>query len=162
MSEAKSRKGIGGPKPKLTDQLIDDISTYIENGMSNKDAADLCQITDVTLYRWLREADAVDADGKPIAKNKQQRKLRDAIIKARAAFKAFHVQSIIRASRKTWQASAWLLERRFPEEYGSTDRAYAMALQRAAAEVHEDDGLLDALTAVPSGADMIGDVPSDI
>lgn len=158
MAESK-----GGPKPKLTDGLIDDICTYIENGMSNKDAADLCQITDVTLYRWLREAEMVDGDGKPLSKYKQQRKLRDALVKARAAFKAYHVQSIIRASRKTWQASAWLLERRFPEEYGSVDRAGSIAIaNRVAAESAVDDGLVDALNAVPEDIDMMGDVPSDV
>ena len=154
-------KSNAGPKMKLTDEMIDDICTYIENGMSNKDAADLCQIADVTLYRWLREADEVNPDGSLPTKYKMQRKLKQAIIKARASFKAYHVQAIIRASRKQWTSSAWLLERRFPDEYGAMDRVYAINEKRAAVEVQEDDGLLDALTAVPDETAMIGDVPSD-
>ena len=156
------KKGVGR-EAKLTDDLIDEFCTYIENGMSNRDAADLCLIKDASLYRWLREADMVDEDGKPLKRYAMQRKLKQAIVKARASFKAYHVQSIIRASRKQWTASAWLLERKFPEEYGAVDRAGSIAIaNRVAAEMVEDDGLVDALTAVPDKTAMIGDVPSDV
>ena len=139
-----------GPKHKLTDQKIDEICTYIENGLRFKDAAELSDITEGTLYRWLREADMKDANGKEPPKYKMQRKLKQAMTKARSSFKAYHVQAIIRASRKAWTASAWLLERTFPEEYGAVDRAGSIALaNKAAAELAEDDGLVDALTAVP-------------
>lgn len=149
-----------GPKSKLTNQLIDEIATYIENGLSNKDAADLCGVRDTTLYRWLREAEELDEKGKP--KNKQQCKLKEAIIKAQAAFKAYHVQSITRASRKAWQASAWLLERKFPDEYAAIDRNSIIAAIKAASQVHEDDGLVAALNASVDDSIITGDVPDDI
>lgn len=149
-------------KTKLTDQLIDELCTYIENGMSNKDAADLCQISDVTLYRWLREADTLDDKGKEPKEYKQQRKLKQSIQKAKAAFKAYHVQSIIRASKKQWTASAWLLERKFPEEFGAADRGSVLAAQRAANSAQEDDGLIEAITASADGIVETGDEPEDV
>ena len=149
-------------KHKLTDDKIDEICTYIENGMSDKDAADLSEICRDTFYRWLREADAVDKDGKPPAQFKQQRKLKNALIKARASFKAYHVQRIIRASQKNWTASAWLLERKFPEEFASLDRATMIQIA-SANTVQEDDGLVEAIKSASIGIeDMTGDEPEDV
>ena len=151
-----------GRSTKLTRDLIDSICTYIENGMTNKDAANLSDITEDTLYRWLREADEKDSQGKPLPGRKLQIELKQAIEKSKATFKAYHVRTIIQASRKTWQASAWLLERKFPEEYASADRAFIMSAQKAAMERTEDDGLIAALTAPDVGMVEMGDEPEDV
>jgi hypothetical protein len=46
--------------------------------------------------------------------------------------KAISLQAgrIVKAGAKTWQAAAWWLERRYPEEYGSDRRELAAALKR--------------------------------
>lgn len=149
-------------KTKLTDQLIDELTTYIENGMNNRDSASMCLITEDTLYRWLREADEVDENGKPLKQYTMQRKLKRAMQKSQAAFKAFHVQNIINASKKNWQASAWMLERRFPDEYGRGIDRY-MLKQAAANGKEHDDGLIDALRSTGAAvSELTGDVPEDV
>lgn len=156
---SKSKRGA---HTKLTRELIDSICTYIENGMTNKDAADLSDVTEDTLYRWLREADEKDDQGNPLPHRRLQFELKTAMNKARASFKAYHVQTIIRASRKQWTASAWLLERKFPEEYAAADRSFIMSAQKAAMERTEDDGLIAALTSSDIGMVETGDEPEDV
>ena len=151
-----------GRSTKLTRELIDSICTYIENGMTNKDAANLSDITEDTLYRWLREADEKDAQGNPVPKYARQRELKQAMEKSKATFKAYHVRTIIQASRKQWTASAWLLERKFPEEFASADRAFIMSAQKAAMERTEDDGLIAALNSPDVGMVETGDEPEDV
>lgn len=41
-----------------------------------------------------------------------------ALKKAEAECKAARIQTILKASEKSWQAAAWWLERRCPDEYG--------------------------------------------
>ena len=41
-----------------------------------------------------------------------------AIKKAEAECKVARIQTILKASKKSWQAAAWWLERRCPDEYG--------------------------------------------
>lgn len=149
-------------KTKLTDQLIDELTTYIENGMNNHDSAKLCLITEDTLYRWLREAEEVDENGKPLKRYERQRKLKDAMQKAQSAFKAYHVQNITKAARKNWQASAWMLERRFPDEYGRGIDRYMLKQAGANGKEH-DDGLIDALRSTGAAvSELTGDVPEDV
>lgn len=150
-------------KSKLTDELIDEFCTYIENGMSNHDAIDLCDITDTTFYRWLREADERGPKGEKPQKYKMQRKLKAAIPKAAAAFKAYHVQVITRASKKNWQASAWMLERKFPDEYGRGVDRYMIQQASNAGAGKEDDGLIEALRSTGNKIPVaIGDEPEDV
>lgn len=55
-------------------------------------------------------------------------KLVESLKKAEAQFKAVHVNNIIQAGKEKrhWQASAWLLERKYPKEYGKIDRNAVM------------------------------------
>lgn len=61
--------------------------------------------------------------------------------KALASFEATHLRNIARAASsgpERWQASAWLLERRFPELYGRPEaRARLLAMQEAAGPQRE-------------------------
>ena len=125
---------------KLTAKLIADLAKHVSNGLANKDAIRLVGISEPTFYRWLREA-ADEEQAKPL-----HLELVDALDKASAAFKAANL-GIIRAAATeptvetqehviehkdgtqtkevrrttrppTWQPAAWLLERRFPGEFG--------------------------------------------
>ena len=148
---------------KLTPQFIDEFCTYIENGMTAKDSCNLCSINEATFYRWLHEAEAVDEFGRPIPKYVRQRELKDAVEKAKASFKAYHVQAIIKASKRNWTASAWLLERRYPEEYGAIDRRSAMDRSKVEEKDEQGDNLLEALRV--SCNDVMsreGDEPEDV
>ena len=124
---------------KLKASVIAELAEHVSNGLSNQDSARLAGISEATFYRWLREA----ADEKTSTPDHQQ--LVAALENAEASFKAVNL-GIIRSAATdstvetrvvdryvdgklvtetttitrppTWQPAAWLLERRFPGEYG--------------------------------------------
>lgn len=97
---------------KLNDEVQEQICKYISMGVPNKTAAEACGISEVTFYSWIK-------------KGKQQRagkyvKFLKALKKAEAQAIAHHVGIIEKAAKeKSWQASAWLLERRHPDQFGA-------------------------------------------
>ena len=46
----------------------------------------------------------------------------NAVKKALADGELYHVNNIRRHAQNNWQASAWMLERKFPKKYGRQDR----------------------------------------
>lgn len=67
-----------------------------------------------TFYRWI---------GEP--KNKLQRALSDGLKKEESEFKHTLLTTIRAAAlarNQYWTAAAWLLERKYPDEYGKADR----------------------------------------
>ena len=77
---------------------------YVEMVTQGLSAADACRIAGVshdTIQRW-REDDE---------------EFGQRCFEARAAFKLIHISNIAKAGKTWWAASAWLLERTFPEEY---------------------------------------------
>ena len=127
-----------GRKTKLNNEMIEALCGYIEAGMTNTDAIYLCNISPDAFYRWLRKSGEEDA--KPIYK-----RFGDRMKAAEVRFKQEHIRrirekaeekqvvvrehirklpnnaeirDIIKETRPTvWQASAWLLERKFPGEF---------------------------------------------
>nr|WP_302577926.1 hypothetical protein [Methanobrevibacter arboriphilus] len=96
-------------KSKLTDKIQEKIIIAIENGANFKDAAVYNGITEQTFYNWLKR-------GKESKKGKYKdfyEKMKEAKIKN----KMFHIKNINVAGKKDWKASAWRLERMYPEEY---------------------------------------------
>lgn len=84
--------------PEITEEICKNIIL----GLTVRDACLLSDISEETYYRWLKEHTA----------------FRESIEKAKAAFKQRNIAVIAKASLKSWQASAWLLERKMPEEFG--------------------------------------------
>jgi len=103
----------------LTKLLIEQLATYIENGNFAQDACKLADVSEAGYYKWLATGRAIlEGEIEKTRANALTVELVEAIKHADAKFKAYHLSNINRASRTTWQASAWMLERRFPEEYG--------------------------------------------
>lgn len=99
-------------RSKLTDQLIMDATNLIQAGLNDNDVCDALGIHRSSWYSWLKDADT-----------DLKKKLADEVTKAKAMRKAFHLQNIVKASRGgNWQASAWYLERAYPQEYGRCQR----------------------------------------
>jgi len=109
-------KHPGGRKTKLTKKLQKEVCGYIENGSSFKDACLLVNIDYSTFFTWRKDGNADIKNGESTPKAEFSK----AVKKAEATFKIYHVQKITQASQQTnhWQASAWLLERKYPDEYG--------------------------------------------
>lgn len=97
-------------KPKLTEELIEIICDLKAKGMHNKDICAAVGIHEATLYRWLNKPSC-----------KLHRALGEEFKKAEARYK----QELLESIRETalskpryWTAAAWLLERKYPEEFG--------------------------------------------
>jgi len=91
---------------KISDKQWEQLLGVIASGLSERDACNVVEIHRSSLYNRKKE----DLD------------FVDRVKKSESAFKMKHVRNIADASTKTWQASAWLLERKFPEEYGDRGR----------------------------------------
>jgi hypothetical protein len=87
--------------PEIHARLV----SHIQKGMSIEDAGDIEGIAGVTLRRWSVVHPA----------------FRKEIVKAQKSVKGKQIETILDAGSKSWQASAWFLERRFHEEYGRKD-----------------------------------------
>lgn len=127
-------------KPKICKELVDEILTYKESGLSDADICDMCLISKASFYAWLQEAEKIKngelkQEEVPYADLKIE--LSDGLKRAKVAFKAFHVQNITKASKKNWQASAWMLERFYPKEFGRIDRQIALM-----GEADKENGML--------------------
>lgn len=75
--------------------------------MNNRDIAAALGIHESTFYRWVNAP-----------KTESQRKLGEALKKTEADYKA-HLQDLIMtaAQERDWKAAAWLLERKYPQEF---------------------------------------------
>ena len=78
--------------------------TYRIEGGTIQDSCALTPIAEDTIYKWKnRYVEFSEADKK-----------------AEMYFKRFHIQKV--SGNKTWQSSAWLLERRYQNEYSIKQR----------------------------------------
>lgn len=84
---------------EITDQLVE----LIAGGMKREDSCDMIGINQDTFYAWL--------------KDKRKPEFSEAIKKAEMACKQRNIARIQNASKKNWQAAAWWLERKYPEEF---------------------------------------------
>jgi transposase len=102
-------------KPKCTQELIEQAAEMKKRGLSNKDICQALCISETTFYRWLQ---------KPT--NKLHRALSESLKKAEAEYKGDLLESIMetatREKNPQWTAAAWLLERKYPDEYAQTTR----------------------------------------
>ena len=102
-------------KPKLTTRMVEQAVEMKSHGLSNVDICAGLGITEGTFYRWLREDDT-----------KLKRALKQGLKKAEAEYKETLLRSIMatatREKNPQWTAAAWLLERKYPDEYAQTTR----------------------------------------
>ena len=97
-------------KPKITEDLIKIICELKGKGMSNKDICMAVGIHEATLYRWLNKPSA-----------RLHRVLSEEFKKVEARYKQELLDTIrgaALAKRQYWTAAAWLLERKYPDEFG--------------------------------------------
>lgn len=97
-------------KAKITEDLIKIICELKGKGMSNKDICMAVGIHEATLYRWLNKPST-----------RLHRVLSEEFKKAEARYKQELLDTIrgaALAKRQYWTAAAWLLERKYPDEFG--------------------------------------------
>jgi len=104
-----SVKPTGRP-PKITEEAVKALLLAIRAGNYMHVAAKHAGIHRATFDQWLRKG-ANAAHGK-------YKTFHDLIQKALADAETRNVAVIAGAAKKSWQASAWLLERKYPKRWG--------------------------------------------
>ena len=96
------------PKHKCDEEVVIRAVKLKKGGATNVDIAKALGISESTFYRWVST---------PSTESEQE--LSESLKKAEADYKNA-LQGIIAkaAQERDWKAAAWLLERKYPEEYG--------------------------------------------
>lgn len=103
---------IGRP-PKLTPEMIEQVCDLLIEGSTIAGAARLTGISESTIYRWLAMGKSEGTE--PIYVELVAR-VGEAI--ESSEFELLQRMRIAGSKPDHWRATAWMLERRFPEKYG--------------------------------------------
>jgi transposase len=104
-------------KLKLTYALVEQIAGLKRDGLCDADIIAAIGVHQATFYRWLKEGED--------ARTGVKRALCDELKKAEAQYKRSLLTTIKSAAESRaqyWTAAAWLLERKYPMEYGRMER----------------------------------------
>ena len=115
MEKKGKKKKKGGRPSKLTPELQAEIVFLIKAGNFIETTCDVVGINKSTFYAWMKLGDASTRPDK-------YTKFRDAVVNAQAFSEARDVAIIAKASEDDWRASAWKLERKFPDRWGKRKR----------------------------------------
>jgi len=85
---------------KYSKEITKEICGHVENGNTQKDAAQLSGICEDTFYEWMKKTE-----------------FSESIKKAESICKNNMIKIIQKEAKQTWQAAAWWLERRYKNEY---------------------------------------------
>lgn len=102
-------------RTKLTYEMVETAAELRASGLCDADVAAGIGVHRATLYRWLADPDT-----------EVKRALCDRLKKANAGFKRTMLAAIRDASQEgpeNWTAAAWLLERKWPQEFARCERA---------------------------------------
>ena len=104
-------------KLKLTRKLVDQIVELKRDGLCDADIIAAIGVNQSTFYRWLKDGE--------VAKSGVKRALYTELKKAESEYKRSLLTTIKSAAMSRaqyWTAAAWLLERKYPMEYGKMER----------------------------------------
>lgn len=94
----------------------------VELGLPIKECCACAGICEGTFYSYWHKAERDEADGKTIRQSKYLKFIKS-VKESKAKFATKHLGNITNAADNgTWQASAWLLERRMPDDFGEKTR----------------------------------------
>lgn len=111
-------------RPKLTYEMVDEAVKLKKLGLYEKDIAAAIGVSPQTFSTWQHEP-----------KTAEQRELAEAMKRAEADGKKALLAIIQRDAReRDWKAAAWMLERRYPEEFARPEVYFARQAAREAAE----------------------------
>ena len=122
---------MAGRPTKLTIELIEEIATYLRAGNYIETTASLVGVHRDSIYEWLKRGNAeitrVSKSNRARIRKREEIfvEFTDTVKRAQAQAEAMLVAQIGKASEKHWQASAWRLERKYPDRWGRTERNVA-------------------------------------
>lgn len=113
---------------KYSEEVTEEICKFIKGGAFNKDAATMAGIHEDTFYEWMKKPE-----------------FSESIKKAEAERKVGLINRIVAASKDTWQAAAWYLERVYHDEFSKKeirehDVRESVIAKLASAFKKKDDG----------------------
>lgn len=111
-----SRRGTRGGPTKLTSEVVDIITRSLRMGAFVETAAAFAGVHRDTYYDWMKRGRAKGA-------RREYREFVAEVDKAMATAEMLMLQNVTKAEE--WQASAWRLERRYPDRWGKVDRLKA-------------------------------------
>ena len=135
------------PKTRLTVALIDSISRAVAAGAPVATASRYVGIDQSTLYRWLRDG---DTKGK---RYELHRKLKRSLMEAREKAQMSLIADVRSSARDVrdsdgnfvrrgdWRAAAWLLSRRWPDQWADPSRRAAARVLDAQADMLDASGV---------------------
>ncbi len=129
-------KTKSGPKPKIGEHEQAQVLAILRVGGSLRDAADVIEVDYKTLYR-LRQGDEQFAKG---------------VRKAQKVGKMRLLRKIGKA--KNWRAAAWMLERRWGEEFGRRERVEHSGPEGQPIAIDQTDSELRKALADPDTAKL--------
>lgn len=104
-------------RPKCTKETIAKAVKLRKAGVNNKDIAAAVGVCEQTFSKWINHP-----------KTDNQRELGEALKRTEADYKAALLSIIYNdAVKKDWKAAAWLLERKYPQEFARQERIQAEA-----------------------------------
>lgn len=107
----KRRRGKGTGRSKLTAEFIHKVEQLAAQGLNQRQIATILNVGACTISIW------------KAGKGKLEEKFQNALRKGEAEGIRRRLKRIEKAGVKgSWQADAWLLERRNPDQFGRNDR----------------------------------------
>ncbi len=102
-----------GRRTRLTPEVMRVITNVIAKGGSDKAAYEAVGIGETTFYAWLKKGEVARRS------DSVYREFWEGLTRARSLHQMYHLGTINAAADKgDWRASAWILERRYPDVYG--------------------------------------------
>ena len=104
------------PSPrKLDAAMIERLAEAVGSGLPDKFAAQLCGLSPSTVKAWR-------AQGRTATPQSLLSRLDRKLAQADSEFIRVHLAKVAEAKSGSWQASAWLLERKFQNEFALVQR----------------------------------------
>ncbi len=103
---------MAGARPKFTEATVSRLLTAIRAGLPFHLAADAAGISEATFYAWQRGQFPRGAE-----KHLKSQFLEE-LTRARGDSALRLIATVNRAAPDDWRAAAWILERRFPKDFG--------------------------------------------
>ena len=120
--------GALGRREKCTAEAIERAVELKGRGVNDVDVARCIGVRADTLSKWRNDP-----------KTDNQRRMAEALDQAEGDYKAALLGIIMRdAQERDWKAAAWLLERKYPNEYGKAQRVVADTSEQDADRAAKD------------------------
>lgn len=113
-------------KEKLDREGVQEAVRLTKMGLNDQDIAAYIGVAPQTYSTWRNHP-----------KTEVQQELAEALKKAETERKGALLARILKATDESWQAAAWMLERRYPAEYARPDRYHDQGLTEAVQAVRE-------------------------